>query len=214
MRPIVYRLPADHAFDYRFLLDVLARYRHPREKIGAMLRNREIIRVRKGLYVRSHEFGGTVEPVEVANLVYGPSYVSLEYALSRHGMIPEAVPTITSVTTKRSRAFSTPLGRFAFDHIPLRAFPAGIEREQTGSVPVLIAGPEKALCDKLSLTAGIRTLRELETFLVENQRLDMDVVAEFSRDTVLEITSAYGTQRMRLFAHWFEKNYAHAGVST
>jgi len=214
MRPIVYQLPTDYSFDYRFLLDALAQYKHPRQKISSMLRNGEIIRVRKGLYIRSHEFGGTVEPVEVANVVYGPSYVSLEYALSRHGMIPEAVSTITSVTTKRSKAFNTPLGRFSFDHIPLRAFPPGIEREQSGPVPVLIAGREKALCDKLSLTPGIRTLRDLESFLVEDQRVDMEIVAAFSRATVLEIVSSYDTQRMHLFARWFETNFNGTGDST
>ncbi len=51
--------------------------------LSSMLRNGEIVSVRKGLYIRSYEFGGTVEPVEMANVVYGLSYVSLEYTLSR-----------------------------------------------------------------------------------------------------------------------------------
>jgi len=43
------RLPSE--FDYNLLLHVLKDYKKPRDKIRGLLRNKDIIRVKKGLYV-------------------------------------------------------------------------------------------------------------------------------------------------------------------
>ena len=48
----------------------------------------------------------------VANPVYGPSNVSLQTALSAYGMIPEAVPHVTSVTTGKAKRYATELGTY------------------------------------------------------------------------------------------------------
>lgn len=172
MAPPFLALPADHCFDYRFLLSLLRGYRSPRDKISLMLRKGEILRLRKGLYVRSPEYGGTVEPREIANVLYGPSYISLEYALSHYGMIPERVETLTSVTSKRSRAFATPLGHYSYAHIPQKAYPVGVTLERSGPTGVLIATREKALCDTLARASNIRTIADLGAFITEDQRQD------------------------------------------
>ena len=65
-------------FDYTVLTSVLGGYAGPRQKIHELLRSRAIVRVKKGLYV------------------FGPSCVSLEYALAYYGLIPERVETVTS----------------------------------------------------------------------------------------------------------------------
>src|SRR3989338_8856991 len=61
-----------------------------------------ILQLKRGFYV----FPDTLPPdVYVANKLYAPSYISLEFALSYHGVIPETVYEITSVTTKATRRF-------------------------------------------------------------------------------------------------------------
>ncbi|KKT27535.1 MAG: hypothetical protein UW12_C0019G0001 [Parcubacteria group bacterium GW2011_GWF1_43_9] len=50
-------------------------------------------RLRKGMYCLS---GVSLPSTYIANRLYEPSYVSLEFALSYHGVIPETVYTITS----------------------------------------------------------------------------------------------------------------------
>ena len=59
-------------------MDFLKGYRSPRDKISRMIKKKEIIQVKKGLYVLSPEFGNQINLKILANLIYGPSYISLE----------------------------------------------------------------------------------------------------------------------------------------
>jgi len=95
--------------DYNFLKSALAGYNHPRVKINDLLKQGKIIRVKKGLYVFGSELAQQPFLKEtLANLIYGPSYISLEYALAFYGLIPERVEEVTSVTNKRNKSFNTP----------------------------------------------------------------------------------------------------------
>jgi len=76
-------------FDYQVLQAGLKEYRKPRDKVSALLAAGEIVRVKKGLYLfgethRRRPFSAEL----LANLIYGPSCVSLDYALAFHGLIP------------------------------------------------------------------------------------------------------------------------------
>ncbi len=73
--------------------------------------------------------------------MYGPSYISLEYALQYHGLIPERVEAVTSVTTGRSRRFASPVGLFTYRSIPLSAFRTGMDWP-TRSIPTRVPGLE------------------------------------------------------------------------
>ena len=84
------------------------------------LKSGEIIRIRRGLYCLSSKYmRRKVDPLVLAQRIHGPSYISLETALSYHGWIPEAVYAVTSASLGRSREFETPLGHFSFTRIPL-----------------------------------------------------------------------------------------------
>ncbi len=92
--------------DYGFVMDCLKGYKHERVKLHNLLRSGALIRVKKGIYI----FGPKVArkpyaPETVANMLFGPSYVSLEWACQYYRLIPERVTTVTSVTTKRSKEF-------------------------------------------------------------------------------------------------------------
>ena len=111
-----------------------ARSRGPR--LDALLKravaSREIWRLRRGLYCLSDRYTqGRVNPLELAQRIHGPSYVSLETALSHHGWIPEGVQAVTSATLGRSRTFETPVGLFSFTRVPQRRFLAGVRRVST-----------------------------------------------------------------------------------
>jgi predicted transcriptional regulator of viral defense system len=208
MAPSYLSLPANHYFDHAFLQDTLRPYQSVADKITLMLRRGEITRIRKGLYIRSRLFGGTVEPLEIANAVYGPSYVSLEYALSRYAMIPERVVTITCVTSKRSKSFETPVALFTYTHIPAAAYAAGVTIEMQGAIGVLIATPEKALCDKLAQAAHVRSTKDIATFLIEDQRIDTKELAGLSQSLLDKIGADYAMPRISLFVSWFRKNFS------
>jgi predicted transcriptional regulator of viral defense system len=109
----------------------------------------EIIRIRRGLYCLAPKYQKkSINLYALAQLVYGPSYVSLESALSWHGWIPEAVHGITSTSFGKSKEFTTPLGVFSYDRVPQRVFYAEVERvtDAWGNV-FLMATPLKALAD-------------------------------------------------------------------
>jgi len=50
----------------------------------------------------------------IANKIYRPSYVSLESALSYYNLIPEGVYSVTSVTSKTTRNFSSKIAPFSY----------------------------------------------------------------------------------------------------
>ena len=138
-------------FDYQTLLDSVHVYARPRMKISGMLAGGDIVRIKKGLYILGESLRRRPYCRELlANLIYGPSYISLEYALHYHGLTPERVEIVTSVTCGRSRAFDTPVGVFSYRMIPLEAFRTGMDRvELDDGRSFLIAIPEKALADRI-----------------------------------------------------------------
>jgi len=163
-------------FDYTLLTSVLGGYAGPRQKIHDLLRSRAIVRVKKGLYVFGPEYNR--RPVcreALANLIFGPSCISLDYALAHHGLIPERVETVTSVTPKRDKAFETPLGRFTYRYLAAAKYPHGVGQVWIDDEhPVLMASPAKALCDLVVLgrSPGLATAREARDFLREDLRID------------------------------------------
>lgn len=168
--------------DYTVLSSLLAPYGNVRDKIGRFLRAGELIRIKKGLYI----FGPTVarEPYSrevLANLIYGPSVISLEYALSRYGMIPERVDTVTSVTTSRNKLFTTPAGVFSYTHQHSSLYTEGASLVKLDDRRrVLMANREKALADQLTLSSKPRDVHDehaLAAFLSDDLRLDLENLA-------------------------------------
>jgi hypothetical protein len=182
-------------FDYLALLQLLSDYQSPRDKITRMLKEGEIIRVKKGLYVWGNESGAAPYSKEVlANQIYGPSYISLEYALSYYGMIPERVEVVTSMTCRRNKEFTTPVGGFSYRYLSLSKYPVGITQISIDpNRAILIATREKALADKLLFSdqGQINSFRDLESFLCEDLRIDQGEIAKLNRNRLKEIGLAY-----------------------
>jgi len=191
-------------FDYQVLLDHLREYERPRDKITDLLKQKTIIRIKKGIYVFGKKYARRPISREVlANMIYGPSYISLNYALHYHALIPERVEAVTSVTCKRSRRFSTPVGLFIYRGIPMKAYQIGIDQvtlEDKRSF--LIALPEKALCDKIDQDRGtaISTHAEMQTYLIDNLRLDAEDLRKMDVALILEIAERYRSRKIKLLA--------------
>lgn len=154
----------------------------PSEKIRALEKDGQLIRLKRGLYVVSSEVSG--KPVNgclCANHIYGPSYVSLQWALRWYGLIPERVHTMTSVTTKRTRMFENSLGRFTYEQVKPEYFTIGINNVEEDGVTFLIASREKALCDMILHDSYLppQSVKGLLQYLEEDIRFDMDELATF-----------------------------------
>ncbi len=106
-----------------------------------------VVRLRNGLYsLPWNKPGG----MAIANALYRPSYISYESALSHHRLIPETVYAVTSATTRRAKEFEAGELGYLYHSIKRGAF-TGYRGYKLGDDLVLMADPEKALCDTLFL---------------------------------------------------------------
>jgi len=166
----------DAPFSRHLMLEILKDYKRPNDKISELVKSGELLSIRRGLYIPGPETDLPVpKPFLIANHLRGPSYVSMEAALSYWGFIPERVYEITSITLKTAKKYNTPIGRFTYQHLPSPYYSFGIEIIQlTPKQSALIASREKAVCDKVIFTSGItlRSTRQTKAFLLEDLRMD------------------------------------------
>jgi len=149
-------------------------------QLSRWVKSGKLIQLRRGLYTFAEPHRKMPpHPFLVANRLKRASYISLQSALEHHGLIPEYVPSITSVTTGRPEALSTPLGNFIFKHIKKELF-FGYQLVDLGSgQSAFIACPEKALLDLLYLTPGSDNLNYLKELRLQNtENLDTELLLE------------------------------------
>jgi predicted transcriptional regulator of viral defense system len=158
----------------------------------------EVIRICRGLYCLDARYRDRpVDSLAIAQLMMGPSYVSLEAALAFHGWLPEAVETVTSVCAARSRRFQTPIGSFRFDRVPQRELLAAVARVSRGDrQAAFIATPLKALADYVSVHRadwnGIEPL-------IDSLRIPPECIAEIQPEQCTTLAANYRSRRVRRF---------------
>lgn len=181
-------------FDYNFIKSALSEYKNPRVKINDLLKKSEIIRVKKGLYVFGPKLAREPYSKEtLANLIYGPSYISLEYALSFYGLIPERVETLTSITNKRKKLFKTPVGIFSYRYINPSIYSYGITLHVVDKYhSILIATKEKAISDMLYFCKRMSDEVQIKKYLFEDLRLDREETISFNLRNVKKLAELYG----------------------
>ncbi|MBM3791113.1 MAG: type IV toxin-antitoxin system AbiEi family antitoxin domain-containing protein [Acidobacteria bacterium] len=165
----------------------------------------EVVRIHRGLYCLANKYlQERIDPLVLAQRIHGPSYISLETALSRHGWIPEAVYAITSVSLDRAREFDTPLGRFSFTRVPQRVLYAGVQRvENDRGSAFLLASPLKAMADyvyvhKCDWDAALPVVQSL--------RVDESSLAGVEADEFDLLLGNYSSLRVRRFLRGLRKD--------
>lgn len=165
------------------LLALMADYADPRGRIHDLTRNGLVRPVKRGIYLAKTVRG--MRPYStslLANMIYGPSYVSLESALSTYGFVPEKVETITSVCFGQSRAFTTPVGTFEYCHVDREIYPHGVAlRPVDAHTSFLCATPEKALLDFIHIRESAQDFRNAADFFAyafDSHRLDLHTISE------------------------------------
>ncbi|MBQ9546220.1 MAG: hypothetical protein IJU90_02935 [Bacteroidales bacterium] len=171
-------------FTMSALSDVFPSTKHISDKARRLEHEGRIIRLKKGLYVRSADDGAQLVAELIANHLYGPSYVSMQSALRHYGLIPERVYTTRSITIKHSRSFDTPLGRYDYFSCGVDYFPIGISQHYEDRVQFLIACPEKALCDLIVKTHSLEvdSIDSLLEYLEDDLRFDVESLKTFDID--------------------------------
>lgn len=183
--------------DAQTLLKFLSDYKKPREAILRMIKNEELIRLKNGFYVINEKISvenSSVIPYEqIANLLYGPSYVSMEWALSFYGMIPERVHTITSMTLGRNKEFHTAIGDFSYYILSSKCYSIGVTQKKSPDFigGFLIASPEKALADTVFKTCKRLNKDQLKEELLESKRIDRECFQRLNKSLLDDIAKAY-----------------------
>lgn len=171
------------------LLEELKEYSNPKSKLSRMVRQGQYIPIVRGLY----ETDRNVSAHLLAGSIYGPSYISFEYALSYYGLIPETVYTVTCAVfeKKKKKKYETPFGRFTYQDVASGAFPLGIRLVQEGDYFYRIATPEKALCDKLYAITPVRNTKEMLSLLTEDLRIEVSELKKLDLSMILEFSNQY-----------------------
>ena len=177
------------------LLEELRSYASPKTKLSRMVKKGECFQITKGLY----ETDRTVSPHLLAGSIYGPSYISFEYALSYHGMIPEAVYTVTcaSFDKKKKKKYETPFGVFTYRDVPSEAFPLFVELHQEGDYWYRIASPEKAICDELYCKSPVGNMDDLAAMLFDDLRIDEGELKMIRSEIITELSEKYHSTNIR-----------------
>ena len=129
----------------------------------------------------------------VACRIYRPSYISLHTALSIYGMIPEAVSSITSVSTLKTAKFENAFGQYAYQNVKPDLFfgykpvmlPLNTAIINPPQLAWMLAHPEKALLDLLYLYPFYDSEEELEQLRLDDDfmtgELDLDRLSEYQQ---------------------------------
>lgn len=199
----------EEVFDFRQLMQSLRKYAKPRDKISSLLSDGSIIRVKKGLYVFGERYRRRPWSREIlANLIYGPSYVSLQYALGYYGLIPEQVQVVTSVTTSKSHTFDTPIGTFTYRSLSLHKYSVGFDQLTISPEQhFLIASPVKALADIVWTDTRFKPRKpnDFASYLHEDLRIDPQELEQIDPGLLQEITNQYGSRKIRLLQQYLQR---------
>ena len=163
------------------MLEELKEYSNPAAKLSRMTKRGECFPIVRGLY----ETDRTVPGYLLAGSIYGPSYISFEYALAYYGLIPETVYTITCAT---------------FEKNPSEAFPLELRVVQEKEYFYRIAEPEKALCDKLYTMHPAANGRELFALLTEDLRIEETELRKLDADKVSALAEHYHSGNVKKMA--------------
>lgn len=195
--------------DYNFLMDCLKDYRKPRDKLSLLLKRGDLIRIKKGLYIFGDNVARNPYSLEVlANLIYGPSYVSLEYALYYWGMIPEKALVVTSVTLGKTRKYQTPVGYFTYRHLARERYWIGITLESNDKgQSFLMATREKAIVDTVwaDKKLNVKNTFDIEEYLIEFLRIDNDELRSLNGPRLEAICSCFHSSKMNLLLRYIQQ---------
>jgi len=172
-----------------------------RNQLTRWCRKGLIIKLRRGAYILN-EADRKINPglKFIANQLYGPSYVSLEFALNLYALIPEKVVDITSVTTRKTMSIKNDLGVFIYQHIKPSAFRGFNALKEDYGFTVFIAEPEKAVVDFLYLNLG-KIPADNTAIFRESYRFQN--LERLSRARIMELSKLFNNPKLMKVAENF-----------
>ena len=142
-----------------------------RNNLSRWIKKGLLIRLRQGYFTFPEYKGKPDYPWYFANRMYRPSYISLHSALSFHGIIPESVIQITSVTSLKTAYFVNLFGEFSYKTIKKELMYGYDLKTMSDGRTLQIADPEKALSDMLYLYPEYSTTQDMLDLRLDEEYL-------------------------------------------
>lgn len=181
----------------------LHNYLNKNTKLGREVKEGKLIKIINGLYETNANTPGYL----LAGSIYGPSYISFDYALAYYGLIPERVDVVTSATfnKKKRKKYMTHFGTFTYQDVPKNVYAEEIILKKENQYIYQIASPEKALCDKLYTLRPLKNMENLETMLFDDLRIDEDIFNTLSVDVINKLSDLYHSTNVKLLANYMRR---------
>ena len=180
------------------LAQQFAGYTDVKGKIRREVQGGRLVQVARGLYETDAHADGKY----LAGAIYGPSYLSFDYALSVHALIPEAVYAYTSATFRKGKTkrYENAFGTFLYRDVPAAVYSLGVEIRVEGEYSYQIASPEKALCDKLYSLSPVYSVKALKELLFDDLRIDEAAFFALHKDDISQLAPLYRATNLKLLA--------------
>lgn len=195
------------------MLDLKEKYREYADINGKIKRDVEkglLFKVVRGIYETDNNTSGYL----LSSYIYNPSYLSFEFALSFHNLIPEKVVNYTNATynKNRSKTYNTSFGTFLYRDVPKIAFPYFVKAYEYEKYSYLIASPEKAICDMLYILPSVKSMKALKILLFENLRINVDVFETLNFQNILFLSKKYNSENIKYFKKIIEREYLNDNI--
>lgn len=158
-----------------------------RNNLSRWIKKGLLIRLRQGYFTFPEYKGKPDYAWYFANRMYRPSYISLHTALSFHGIIPESVIQITSVTSLKTAYFKNPFGEYSFKTLKKELMFGYLLKPMPDGRALQMADPEKALSDLLYLYPEYRTVQDMQDLRLDEEFLQNDL----KKDSLHDYTSRF-----------------------
>ena len=156
----------------------------------------KLISLRRGMYALAEPYRRVAaHPALLSNQLYTPSYISMHWALSFYGLIPEKAVVYTAATPRVPRTFENFFGVYRYSNLKQKFF-FGYRAVDMGGENVFVAAPEKALLDMWHLQSGVWDVDRMREMRFQN----FDVV---STGRLRDYAERFGLPRlMRAVSIW------------
>ena len=160
-----------------------------RNNLSRWIKKGLLIRLRQGYFTFPEYKGKPDYAWYFANRMYRPSYISLHTALSFHGIIPESVIQITSVTSLKTAYFVNPFGEYSYKTIKKEMMSGYVLKTLSDGRTLQIADPEKALSDLLYLYPEYSTTQDMLDLRLDEEYLQNDLKMDLLHEYISEFKS-------------------------
>lgn len=180
------------------------KYSNVNAKISNEIKKGNLYKIKKGKY----ETSNNIPCHYLASSLYGPSYISFDFALSYYGFIPERVTTVTCATfgKKKKKKFNTTFGVITYRDVPNNVYSYGVKLYKENNYSFQMAIPEKALCDKLYTLSPVHNLIEIKNMLFNDLRIDKEMFKKLDLKIISDLNDLYHCTNVKFLYKYMRRN--------